>query len=101
MAMIGNPSSLDGVEPTARLKWADIIVDPDGFVWLEPWRPRSIREEPFTAWIVHPATGRVDSVLVELFPDAFLPGRAFVSRAYDRTGGLTLVRKYAFGPATE
>lgn len=101
MARVGNPARLDGVEPTARLKWADLLVDPDGFVWLEPWRPRSMRDEPFTTWVVHPATGAVDSVVVERFPDAFLPGGAFVSRAYDRTEHVTLVRKYTLESATE
>lgn len=89
------------VEPTARLLWADIIVDPDGYVWLEPWRPRSMEGEPFTAWVVDPATGAVDSVTVEAFPDAFLPGGAFVSRVFDRREQLTLVHRYTIEPARE
>jgi hypothetical protein len=87
---------LTRVRPTARLKWAGLLVDPDGYVWLEPWRPTSAEQDPFAVWVIHPATGVVDSVVVERFPGAFLPDGGFVSRAYDPTERQALVRKYSF-----
>ena len=53
------------VRPTAWFKWSDLTVDPDGFVWLEPWRPSSMQGAPLAVWVVHPATGTVDAVVIE------------------------------------
>ena len=94
LGRIGRTPHTEKVEPTARLKWDDLVIDPDGYIWLEPWRPPSMEEESLAAWIVDPATGAVDSILVPTFPDAFLPGGAFVSRTYDRAERVTLLRKF-------
>lgn len=87
------------VEPTARLKWESLIVDPDGYVWLEPWRPRSSRGQTFHAWIVDPATGALDSVAIESFPDAFVGDDGFVSTVYDSTTGAVSLRRYGPRPS--
>jgi len=67
-------TELRRVQPTARRQWSDMTVAPDGFVWLEPWRPLSMQDDPMTVWVVHPATGAVDSVVIEggAFPAGFL-----------------------------
>lgn len=91
----GMAMSFRDVHPTARMKWSGLIADPDGYLWLEPWRPHSLRPQPVTAWIVNPATGAVDSVTVPAFPTAFLPDGAFVALAYDTATGVRFVEKYA------
>lgn len=104
MAGVGlSTAELHRVQPTARLKWSDMTVDPDGFVWIEPWRPHSMWDDPLTVWVVHPATGAVDSVVIEggEFPQAFLPGGRFVSLPYDTATGVRFVRLHALLPATE
>lgn len=82
-------------EPTARLKWRDMLIDPDGFVWLEPWRPYSMRGSPLMAWVVDPRDGTVDSVMVQLFPKAFLPGGEFVGMALDTVTGSGLLKTFS------
>lgn len=86
-------------EPTAHIKWADVRVDPDGYVWLEPWRFSRPDDEPIRAWVVNPATGAVDSVAVPDFPAAFLPGGAFVAKARDPATGVWLLCKYVLESA--
>lgn len=93
---VGTSAGSDAVRPTAPRKWESLRVDPDGFLWLEPWRPHSMRDDPLTIWVVHPATGVVDSVVVEGgAPEAFLPGPSFVSRVYDDEAHLLLLRRYS------
>jgi len=104
MARAGvSTAELRRVKPTARLKWSGMTVDPDGFVWLEPWRPYSMQDDPLTVWVVHPATGAVDSVVIADggFPEAFLPGRRFVSLAYDTATSVRFIRLYALVHAVE
>lgn len=83
---------MENVRPTARAKWSNMVVDPDGFLWVEPWRPPSLEQEPLTALIVNPGTGALDSVRVPRFPDAFLPGGEFV--ALSSIGAAPVVGKY-------
>ncbi len=98
MARVGaTTDELRRVQPTARLKWSGMAVDPDGFVWLEPWRPYSMQDDPLTVWVVHPATGAVDSVVIEsgTFPAAFLPDGRFVALARDTATHVRFIRSYA------
>lgn len=86
------PAGLENEEPTARAKWAGLVVDPDGFVWLEPWRPPSLEGAPVRALVLNPRTGHVDSVQIPRFPAAFLPEGEFVTLA---THGISpVVEKY-------
>jgi hypothetical protein len=86
------PAGIERVEPTLRAKWSDMIVDPDGFLWVEPWHPPSLRDDPMTAVIINPSNGAVLTVNLPRFPDAFLPGGGFVSVTTD--GILPVVEKY-------
>lgn len=88
----------DDARATAVMKWRNLVVDPDGYVWLDPWRPASAQGRPSTAWIVNPATGAVDSMIVPNFPEAFLPSGAYVALARDTTLGSSYLRKYVLQP---
>jgi len=104
MARVGTSTDeLRRVRPTARLKWSGMAVDPDGFVWLGPWRPYSMQHDPQTVWVVHPATGAVDSVMIEdgAFPDVFLPDGRFVTLTRDTATHVRFVRLYALQDAME
>lgn len=94
LAMMGASTGSSRTEPTARVKWNAMVVDPDGYIWLEPWRSPSLANEPFTVWVVHPARGSVDSVVVGSFPKAFLPDGGFVTSNYDEATSLTHLRSY-------
>lgn len=96
-ARVGLVTGSASVEPTARVKWTDIRVDPDGFVWLEPWRPHSMRDHPMDAWVIHPATGAVRIVTIDRFPGSFLPDESFVSLSLHPTLRIPVVRKYGAG----
>lgn len=94
-AAVGMNTGNGNVDPTARLKWSSLVVDPDGFLWLEPWRPRSQRDQEVTALVVNPANGKVDSVVLPRFPDAFLPGGSIVSTTYNERLGRAIVEKFS------
>jgi hypothetical protein len=92
-AMGGDPRGPD-VDPTLRVKWVNIVLDPDGFVWVEPWRPYSYRDQPLTALVVDPTTGAVDSVRVPRVPAAFLPDTGFVALVSDASLDIPIVERY-------
>jgi hypothetical protein len=92
MQRMGLPAA--EVEPTARKKWVGLLVDPDGFVWLDPWRPPSAIGDPFHALVLNPRTGALDSVQVPAFPSAFLSDYTFVAALRDETRR-DIIRKYA------
>lgn len=86
------PRGIEQVDPTARAKWTNLAVDPEGFVWIEPWRPPSQIDSAVRALILNPRTGAVDSVRVPRFPEAFLPSGQFISLTME--GSTLLVEKY-------
>lgn len=94
-ARVGISAGSPDMEPTARVKWSGMRVDPDGFVWLEPWRPHSRRNDPVRPWVIDPRSGAVDSVEVPRFPVAFLPDGSFVARRFDSAGYVDLIQKFA------
>jgi hypothetical protein len=63
-----------------------MVVDPDGFVWLAPWRPESYRNEPMDAVVVDPRSGVVRRVSLPRFPAAFLPDARFIAVRYGAAG---------------
>ena len=81
-----NAGSRDMV-PTAATRWSAMIVDPEGYVWMEPWRPFSQISAPLEAVVLNPATEETVTVTVSRFPDAFLPGGAMVSLVREPTFG--------------
>ncbi len=68
-----------------------MTVDPDGHVWLEPWRPHSARGRPFHAIVVNLRSGAIDSVRVDAFPSAFRIDGSIVSLVSDPELGRTTV----------
>lgn len=68
-------------DPTAVWRWREISVDPDGHVWVNPWRPAG--EGDFTVYRIDPP-GRVHEERVSAFPHAFGPPGVFFSR--ERSG---------------
>jgi hypothetical protein len=89
------PSGIEQLRPTARAKWSRTLVDPDGFLWVEPWRPPSYADSLVDAVVVDPRTGEARSIRLPRFPDAFLPDGGFVAVTSD--GGSPVVEKYVAG----
>lgn len=72
-AFAGRPLQELDIEPTLRVRWSTLVVDPAGFVWIAPWRPPSYADEPLTALVLSPRDGTWSEVRVPRFPSAFLP----------------------------
>ncbi len=83
------PKGIETVGATAPVRWADLRVDPEGFLWIERWRPPSYRGDSVTALVIDPHSGLLDSVRLRRFPDAFLPGGEVVS-VVEEVDGLRL-----------
>jgi hypothetical protein len=79
----------DAPDPTVLARWSQILVDPDGAVWLKQWRPHSQRYGPVHMLALTPAAAR--AVTLPGVPLAFgPPGTVFVS-ALDPETDVTLV----------
>ncbi|MYB05138.1 MAG: hypothetical protein F4Y24_02175 [Gemmatimonadetes bacterium] len=63
----GLPGS--GAEPTARIRWEDMVVDPRGFAWVQLWSPAPT--DAARVAIVNVVDGEVREVTVPVFPRAF------------------------------
>lgn len=84
--------------PTARERWESMVVDPDGFVWLEPWRPASAGPERVMALVVDPSTGTTSWVEVPEFPDDFLTPQTF---SVFLEGELGVISAHAYSTASQ
>lgn len=69
----GLPGS--GAEPTARIRWEDLIVDPQGFIWMQLWSDDP--SQPASVAVVSPKDGAYREVTVPVFPRAFGPSESF------------------------
>ena len=88
----------DSLDPTAPIRWSRITIDPDGWVWVEPWRPISSRAIPFRAVVVNPETAYADGPIIPEFPLAFGGGGAFYVVGQSAATLAPVVRRYAPAP---
>lgn len=75
--------ALPSMASAAVLRWTGMIVDPDGHVWIRPWRKASARQEagPVRVYRVNPATGAAEEATLPAFPVAFGEPGVFYARA--------------------
>lgn len=69
----GLPGS--GARPTARMRWEDMNVDPQGFIWVQLWSDDP--DKPARVAVVNPNDGSFRDVTAPLFPRAFGPSDSF------------------------
>jgi hypothetical protein len=80
------------------LRWTDMVVDPDGYVWIELWRDPAVPKAPVRVYRVDLASGSVEKDVLPAFPVAFGHPGSYYARATDPTGTLYLAR-YELAPA--
>ena len=84
--------------PTALMRWVDMAVDPDGWLWVQPWvaSPSPARGVPVLR--VSLQTGRAESDTVPAFPHAFGPPGTFYSLEKDPETDEVLLTRYRMRP---
>jgi hypothetical protein len=75
----GRASGARRMPPTQLMRWSEIIIDPDGFLWVRPWRAPSDPPGEVPVLRVSLADGRVEQDRVPAFPQAFGPPGVFYS----------------------
>lgn len=82
-----------GMEPTLLARWTEMVIDPDGYLWIRPWSPPEQREgQPVAALRVSLRTGAVERETLPAFPQAFGPPGVFYAVEKDaETDELLLV----------
>lgn len=80
-------------KPTAVWRWAELIVDPDGHIWVNPWRPSSNASGSFVVYRIDPR-GRVNEERVQAFPQAFGPPGVYYSRRVDSETDENLIVRF-------
>lgn len=81
---------------TVLRRWSALLVDPDGGVWLEAWRPSSLRHQRPTAVVVSGGMARV--VELPAFPQVFGPPGVFFVVQQDPDTDVARVVRYGGGP---
>jgi hypothetical protein len=77
--------------PAAIWAWREIRIDPDGHVWVNPWRPPTERAAAF--YRIDPA-GRLHEERLPAFPHAFGAPGVFYTRGRTGIGGEAVVARY-------
>jgi len=81
-----------GMEPTALMAWTDLVVDPDGFIWMEAWR--GDRTEPSRVAILNPSDGSLVEATIPAFPKAFGEPGTLYGVVFDSETDQSLVLRY-------
>lgn len=77
---------------TAEWQWENLIVDPDGHMWIAP---RASREESEKLmYVLNPETGRVREVTVPAYPRAFGAPGVYYSGEITEMDGVQVIRAY-------
>lgn len=84
--------------PTARRRWERMAVDPDGYLWLQPWRPWSMRSEPVEIYLLNLSGGDVRLDTFPAFPDAFGPPGTYYSVLKEPETEISLIAKFESHP---
>jgi hypothetical protein len=88
------------MEPTLLIRWTEMAIDPDGYLWLRPWRSPSESDRPVPVVRVSLQTGRAEHDTVPAFPHAFGPPGVYYSLEKDPDTDEAIVAKYdRRGPA--
>lgn len=83
---------------TSIWNWAELAVDPDGYLWVRPWRPRREGAGEIPVVMVQLASGIATFDTVPAFPQAFgVPGE-FYSLSTDTTTDVPLIQKWSMRP---
>ncbi|MDB4873927.1 MAG: hypothetical protein JWM41_373 [Gemmatimonadetes bacterium] len=93
-----NPLGAPGVGGTGVLRWTDMIVDPDGYLWIELRRPPNDAKAAVHVYRVNLATGAVEKDVLPAFPAAFGPPGSYYARATDASG-TPYVARYELTPS--
>lgn len=84
------------VTPTSVMRWSDLSLDPDGYVWIRPWvAPGDRVPGEVPVFRVDPATGDWEEDLVPAFPRAFGPPGVFYAVEEHPETDEVLVTRYA------
>lgn len=73
-ALGGGARIKGGLAPTLLSRWTEMVIDPDGYLWIRPWTPAEARESPVDAFRISLQTGQAQPAQLPAFPQAF--GRA-------------------------
>jgi hypothetical protein len=87
-----NTVAVPGAGGTGVLRWTDMIVDPDGYLWIELRRQPNDAKASARVYRVNLATGAVEKDVVPAFPAAFGPPGSYYARATDASGTPYLAR---------
>jgi hypothetical protein len=79
--------------PTAVWRWENLVVDPDGFIWISP-RDRDLQRAVKVTAIVDPQSKRVWMVGLPAYPRTFGPPGVFYSADAPPPEWLHVIRKY-------
>ncbi|HYW11589.1 MAG TPA: hypothetical protein VE871_06510, partial [Longimicrobium sp.] len=72
---LGGGARISGtLPPTLLARWTEMVIDPDGYLWIRPWAPAEERDGPVQAFRMSLQTGQVQPARLPAFPQAF--GRA-------------------------
>jgi hypothetical protein len=84
---IGRPQA------TASARWSDMIIDPDGHVWVLPAKRTERAGSLLLVYRIDPAGG-VHEERVPAFPDAFGAPGVFYAREWDRETDEAIIREF-------
>lgn len=87
------------VAPTALWRYAQLRIDPDGHVWVNPWRDQKV-QPPLDVFRIDPS-GQVHRERVPAFPVAFGPPGVYYARGVNPDTDEVLVVRYARVPGRE
>ncbi|HET7459636.1 MAG TPA: hypothetical protein VFJ82_00250 [Longimicrobium sp.] len=82
--------------PSLLMRWTEMAVDPDGWLWVRPWQ-RDEDEGPVQVVRVSLQTGRAEKATVPAFPHAFGPPGVFYSLQKDPDTDEVILVRYDAG----
>lgn len=83
-----------GTAPTALTRWSEMVVDPDGYLWIRPWRAPSDDAAPIGVVRLDLRTGRAERERVPAFPRAFGPPGTYYALEKDPETDEILLASY-------
>lgn len=86
--------------PTALTRWSEMVVDPDGYLWIRPWRAPSDDAAPIEVVRVDLRTGRAERERVPAFPHAFGPPGTYYALEKDPETDEFLLAAFRRRPAS-
>jgi hypothetical protein len=78
---------------TALWRWAEVKLDPDGHIWINPWRPRAERGTPVAVFRIDP-NGVAHRETMPAFPLGFGSAGVIYTRESDPETDEVLVVRY-------